>query len=206
MSNKVKFFPTSGVAIQLALTSGHTTVVEPNGTELDERFHAEAVARGCVPESAVQNLVQRAQVSTFNRQEHIVKVLKDMARGDDPNAFTSNGMPNKLTLDKLLGFTSDRNEIEEAWEIAKQQLDEEEEGEGEGAGAGEGAGEGAGAGKQPAGGEGAAVPSMTLAAAKVAKKADLQAYLTAANVKYETDANNDALRKLVIDHIKATAK
>jgi hypothetical protein len=47
----MKFKAPGDMPIQIGLTTGHTAVVSNTEfTELDRRFHREAIARGCMPQ------------------------------------------------------------------------------------------------------------------------------------------------------------
>jgi hypothetical protein len=50
--------------VHLALTSGHTAVVEEGGTELPPHFHREAIAKGCYPEGIPGVALQAARDPT----------------------------------------------------------------------------------------------------------------------------------------------
>lgn len=119
MDKKMKFYAPGDESIHIGLTSGHTALVdpkaEPNGTELEQHFHREAIARGCIPAGIVERAIA-AREKPFDRMESITRNLEAMVDGDDPDDFLPNGNPNKAALDKRLGFTCERTEMEAAWQ------------------------------------------------------------------------------------------
>lgn len=131
----LKFSSPTEEPVFVALTTGHTAVVEPGGTMLDPIFHREAIARGCVAEGIPGREHQGAP--TPGRRELIKTALQAMISGEDPEDFLPNGMPSKGNLDERLGFKSERHEVESIFaELtteaeAEESAGDEQEGEGE---------------------------------------------------------------------------
>lgn len=123
----MKFHAPSDEAVHIGLTSGHTAIVdpkaEPDGTELSDLFHKEAISRGCIPAGVIERVLQ-GKHKPFDRMEKITRELEAMVDGDDEDSFLANGNPNKVELDKRLGFTSERTEVEAAWLAILKRVDE----------------------------------------------------------------------------------
>lgn len=124
MFKNVKFFPPEDKPVSIALLSGHTAVVEPGGTELDQRFHKDAVAKGCMPLARAEE--QAPATPAFDRKARIKETIKEMLAGEDPEDFMGNGQPNKAKLDARLGFGTQRIEVETAFNEIQAEADEEE--------------------------------------------------------------------------------
>jgi hypothetical protein len=110
--------------VHLALTSGHTALVEETGTELPAHFHRAAIAQGCFPEGIPGVALQAARDPT--RPEMIREKLREMIRGADPEDFTTSGQPNKANLDAKLGFVTERHEVDTAFADVLAEDDEDE--------------------------------------------------------------------------------
>lgn len=132
----LKFSSPTDEPVFVALTTGHTAVVEPGGTMLDPIFHREAIARGCVADGIPGR--EHQGEPTPGRRDLIKTALKAMMEGEDPDDFLGNGMPAKGKLDERLGFKSERHEVDSifaelnAEAEAEESAEEEQQGEGEG--------------------------------------------------------------------------
>ena len=107
----MKFRSPSDQPIHVALTTGHTASIPPEGVELDPMFHREASARGAVAfdESAP------AVTSTMTpevRKAAISAALKGMLDGAAEDDFTNEGKPNLLKLRARVGFAVNRDEAD----------------------------------------------------------------------------------------------
>lgn len=107
----MKFRSPSDQPIHVALTSGHTACIPPEGVELDPMFHREASARGavCFDESAP------AVASTMTpevRKAAISAALTGMLDGKAEDDFTAEGKPNLLKLKARVGFAVTRDEAD----------------------------------------------------------------------------------------------
>lgn len=110
----MKFRSVTGANVYLGLTSGHTAEVTPEGTELDARFHKEAIAQGCLPEGLEDT--PEHEGPTFDRKKVIVEALNAMLAGSDPEDFTKQGKPSLGKLNAKVGFTVDRSEADAIWD------------------------------------------------------------------------------------------
>ena len=70
----MKFRSVTGADVYLGLTSGHTAVVSPDGTELDKQFHKEAIAQGCLPEGVSHE--EEEKTPSFDRKKVIKETLR----------------------------------------------------------------------------------------------------------------------------------
>lgn len=110
----MKFRSVSGSNVHIALTSGHTAEVTPEGCELEPRFHKEAIARGCLPEGI--NATPEDETPSFDRKKVILEALNSMLEGSDPENFTAQGKPALGKLNAILGFTVSRSEADAIWD------------------------------------------------------------------------------------------
>lgn len=100
--------------LHIALTSGHTAVVTPEGNELATMFHREAIARGAVP-STVQHEPTAITAPQFDRDQVIANALNAMLDGGQEGDFTADGKPNLTKLNARVGFKVAREEADAAW-------------------------------------------------------------------------------------------
>lgn len=110
----MKFYPPEGQPVQIALTTGHIAVIEATGTELETKFHREAIALGCMPEGIERETPQEGKA--FDKMSAIVEAMQMMVK--EPNAadFTADGKPKTDAVSKIVGFTVSREERDNAWE------------------------------------------------------------------------------------------
>lgn len=101
--------------MHISLTSGHTTVVTPDGNEIPTIFNKEAIARGAVPITGEE--APAAGVSTDGRAQLIQSALQAMVDGSDEGDFTADGKPNLTKVKARLGFSVTRDEVDAAWAI-----------------------------------------------------------------------------------------
>lgn len=100
--------------VQIALTSGHTSVVTAEGVDLPQMFHMEAIARGCLPEGVSRDQTEEAK--SFERKKHIAAAMEAMADGNSPEDFTKDGKPDLNRLSARVGFKVTRSEADFIWE------------------------------------------------------------------------------------------
>jgi hypothetical protein len=110
----MKFRSPTDQPVHLSLTSGHVAQVGAELTEIDPRFHREAIANGCIPEGVADEKEQE-RTGNFNRAAEINKAIEAMLDGTDKNDFTGDGKPDTRALSKRVGFTVSREERDEAW-------------------------------------------------------------------------------------------
>jgi hypothetical protein len=116
----MKFFPPKGQSCHISLLSGHTALVEPEGTELDMRFRKEAIARGCYPEGTQAEDPELP--GDFNREEIILDAMKTMIDLADKDDFTAVGQPDVRRVSNRVGFTVDRHERDRLWAKLESEL------------------------------------------------------------------------------------
>ena len=104
----MKFRSPSDQPIHIALTTGHTAVVTPEGVPLDPMFHKEASARGAVAFDDNTTIVP----SPEDRKAAISAALKGMLDGAAEGDFTAEGKPNLLRLKAAVGFAVTREEAD----------------------------------------------------------------------------------------------
>ncbi|MFZ2981877.1 MAG: hypothetical protein WA085_12660 [Sphingobium sp.] len=110
----MKFYPPADKPIQIALTSGHITIVEPAGTELETKFQREAIALGCMPEGVEREAPQEGK--GFDKMASIIEAMHAMVDVADVAEFTGDGKPKTDAVSKRVGFTVSSSERDTAWE------------------------------------------------------------------------------------------
>lgn len=110
----MKFYAPGDEPVMVALLSGHSVVIEPEGTELEPRFHKEALAQGCRPEgSSAGEGFDRTAV--FDRRKVIRAAIETLLDSSDPEAFTNDGVPALRKVTEAAGFQVSREERDAAW-------------------------------------------------------------------------------------------
>lgn len=111
----MKFKSPTDDAVQLSLTSGHTCVVEPDGTDIDPRFHREAISKGCIPVGVEMPEIAPPAPPQFDRKQVIADGMRAMLESDEEGMFTAAGKPNMKKLDAMIGFRTEREEVDAIW-------------------------------------------------------------------------------------------
>lgn len=110
----VKFRSPTGELIHVALTSGHTAVVTPEGNELPAIFHKEAIARGAEPMTGAVP-AQAPVAPQFDRKQVIADAIQAALDGSEEADFTKDGKPDLRRLNARLGFQAAREEVDAIW-------------------------------------------------------------------------------------------
>lgn len=113
-----RFRSPTDTPLHVALTSGHTAVIPPEGVELATAFHREAIARGAV---LAEGATAEDQTQVFNRQLVIREVIEAMVAGKDKDDFTGDGKPNLVKLKAKTGFPVSREEADAVFAELTQQ-------------------------------------------------------------------------------------
>lgn len=111
----MKFRSTTGVDVQIGLTSGHTAVVTTEGNEIAAMFHKEAIARGCLPVGVASDGDTPVSSGNFDRAGVIARAIDGMLEGSGEGDFTADGKPDVRRLSGYCGFTVSREERDAAW-------------------------------------------------------------------------------------------
>ncbi len=106
----LKFRSPTDEPLHIALTSGHTAVITPEGNELAPMFHREAIARGAQTGDPVAPL--EGDSAPFDRKQVITDAINGMMDGDNEGDFNDDGKPNLKKLNALLGFQASRTEVD----------------------------------------------------------------------------------------------
>lgn len=101
----------------VALLTGHTCVVTPQGNDVEPRFRKEAIARGCMLMGAGNDEGDGPREAS--KSELIQKGIDKMLDGDDDGAFTGDGKPDSRKLSEVVGFTVTAAERDEAWAVVQ---------------------------------------------------------------------------------------
>lgn len=104
----MKFRSPSDQPIHIALTTGHTAVITPEGVQLDPMFHKEASARGAV--AFDDSSITSAQ--PVDRKAAIAAALTAMLDGKAEDDFIADGKPNLHRLKAKVGFAVIREEAD----------------------------------------------------------------------------------------------
>lgn len=107
----MKFRSPTDEPLHIALTTGHTTVVSADGTELDSMFHREAISRGAVLVD-VSSASMDLQTQLLGRQLLVKEAMIAMLNGADKDDFTADGKPNLTRLKSKSGFAVTREEAD----------------------------------------------------------------------------------------------
>lgn len=123
----MKFRSPGAQALHIALTSGHTLVIPPEGVSVPTHFRREAISQGAEPLGAdvgeatfepadpALPLQSNAAVSTEARKKMIADALLTMLNGNDEADFTAAGLPNLGKLKLVAGFNVSRAEADAVW-------------------------------------------------------------------------------------------
>lgn len=110
----MKFRSPTDEPMHVALTTGHTCVIPPEGVELEPMFQREAIARGALAGDDVAPIL--AAAPQFDRKQVIADAINGLMDGDDPDAFNDDGKPNLKKLNTRLGFQASRAEVDAIFE------------------------------------------------------------------------------------------
>lgn len=115
----MKFRSPTAAPLHVALTTGHTCVVPPEGIELDQIFHREAISRGAIPGS-ITGEEKQAIATGFDRKALIASAMNAMLDGGDEKDFNTDGKPNLREVNSRIGFQASREEVDAVWaEVSK---------------------------------------------------------------------------------------
>ncbi len=111
----MKFKAPENESVSIGLTSGHSIVVTPEGSDVPARFRKEALARGCVPVGMdiTPDLPNLNEPDARKRQ--IIEGIEKMLDSDDEDAFTGAGAPDVRKLSAIVGFRVSTEERDAAW-------------------------------------------------------------------------------------------
>lgn len=111
----MKFKAPGDEPISITLTSGHTAVVSNTAyTDLEPRFHREAIARGCLPKGT--RAVEDEQLPQFDRKKAILEAIDSLMDSTDEANFTGDGKPDAAKLSEIVGFTVSSSERNSMWD------------------------------------------------------------------------------------------
>lgn len=113
-----RFRSPTDTPLHVALISGHTAVIPPEGIELPTMFHREAIARGAV---LAEGGTAEEQTQVFNRQLVLRETIEAMIAGRDKDDFTGDGKPNLVKLKAKTGFQVSREEADAVFAELTQQ-------------------------------------------------------------------------------------
>ena len=106
----MQFKSPSDEPLHVALTSGHSIVIEPTGTEVPALYQKEAIARGALPIGIEQAAPITGQ--NFDRAQVIKDAINQMLDGDEAENFTNDGKPDLRKLRAIVGFGVQREEAD----------------------------------------------------------------------------------------------
>lgn len=106
----MKFKSPSEHPMHIALTSGHSIVIDPEGTETPAIFQKEAIARGALPVGIEDAAPLAGQ--NFDRAKVIKDAMNQMLDSADEDSFTNDGKPDLRKLRGIVGFGVTREEAD----------------------------------------------------------------------------------------------
>lgn len=110
----MKFKAPGNEPTMIGLTSGHTMVVSPEGTDVPKQFRRAAIAAGCTPTGmGLEGPDPEEKQDT--RQSVIVDAINKMLDGEEESDFTADGRPDLKKLSEKAGFKVTREERDAAW-------------------------------------------------------------------------------------------
>lgn len=127
----MKFRSPGDEPLHIALTSGHTLVIAPEGVEVPDVFRREAIARGAEPmapdgshyapvhQPGGEEGGEDGQSTEEKRLELVKHALRSMLNGANEDDFTAAGLPNLKRLQFLAGFNVPRAEADAAWALVQ---------------------------------------------------------------------------------------
>jgi hypothetical protein len=116
----MKFKAPGNEPVMVALLSGHTCTIPPEGTVVEPRFRKEAIARGCVPMGIGEEPAEPKAAPT--RFALICSGIEKLIEGNDDSAFTNDGKPDVRKLSEVVGMTVTARERDEAWAAVEAEL------------------------------------------------------------------------------------
>ncbi|CAN7451887.1 hypothetical protein LJR066_002839 [Acidovorax sp. LjRoot66] len=118
----MKFRSPTAQPLHVALTTGHTCVVPPEGAEIDQIFHREAISRGAIPGSITED--EKPVLATgFDRKALIAGAMNAMLEGANEEDFNKDGKPNLREVNARIGFQASREEVDAVWAEVSKNLD-----------------------------------------------------------------------------------
>lgn len=122
------------LGVRLSLVSGHVTFVGPDWRPLHERFHTEALSKGCeCDQSTIRTrTLQKAvagenAVTPLNEPVAIREALIRMLQRNGVEDFNHDNMPNLEVLAAECGFRIDKGTALAVWHELEQEAREEQQ-------------------------------------------------------------------------------
>ncbi|WP_028605543.1 hypothetical protein [Ottowia thiooxydans] len=114
-----RFRSPTDTPLHVALTSGHTAVIPPEGIDLPQVFQREAIARGAL---LAEGATDEDKTQVLNRALVVRETMQAMIAGGDKDDFTGDGKPNLMRLKSKAGFSVSREEADAVFaELTKQE-------------------------------------------------------------------------------------
>lgn len=122
----MRFKSPTDTPISIGLTSGHMCSIGPEFTEVDKRFHRDAVAQGAILEGLEDEAP--AANSDAGKTELILAAIRAMVANPKEGDFTGDGKPAVGKVSAHAGFTVTRGERDDAWAVVCDEQDADEAG------------------------------------------------------------------------------
>ncbi|MGH8443783.1 MAG: hypothetical protein ACREVL_00895 [Solimonas sp.] len=126
----MKFKAPDGEPVMIGLTSGHTLVITPEGTETESRFRKEAIAKRCVP-CGVGDVEGAEPKGEPTKADLILSAVEKLIDEGTEADFDQSGKPKLAKVSAIAGFTVKKGELDTAWTKLQDSL-KDESGDGEG--------------------------------------------------------------------------
>jgi len=123
----MKFKAPGDKPISVALLSGDTICIPPEGREVPPRFRKAALAAGCIVVGVDVEPPKENREPT--KGEIIRAAIEKMLDSDEEGAFGADGKPSVKVLSRECGFNVSAAERDEAWAAVQATLTDEKGGE-----------------------------------------------------------------------------
>ena len=97
--------------------SGHSMVLDSNGSDVPQMFIQAAFAAGAIPvgEEEAAFVSSPVDTKTKSANEMIIDGIKTMLERKSDNDFTAGGLPDRRVLSKVVGLNVTAEDLAVAW-------------------------------------------------------------------------------------------
>jgi hypothetical protein len=108
--------------VHVALLSGHTISVGPEGYDVPAMFRKDALINGCIPCTGEAIEVAAPPSTSKTHAEQLVEGIKKYL--EEGHELTGAGLPNRKVLGEAVGFPVTAVALEAAWAELKKEIEE----------------------------------------------------------------------------------
>ena len=104
--------------VHVALLSGNSILIGPDGRDVPAMFYREALICGAVPEGmqASDMEVEAAAPTELSRKDLMRNGIKKMMETREDGDFTGAGLPDRRILSRIVGWSVTAVELAEVWQ------------------------------------------------------------------------------------------